>query len=256
LLRYSQLHIEAPTTANGQAGHPPTWAPLIMTSKLCALSLGCVAAALSWSAQAAVVNLNFETIGLAAPSTGTAVGNAFSSAGLSFSANAFAFHNGVNESPSRNDRQTQISTRSGNFGYVRGQNSALTDFADFTIFVTGKNYVQFALNIAAPIQPSEILVFGTGNVQLRQTKTLFSNAGGWAWTTAPFELLDSMNQTPIDHITFTTGISGFAIDDLQFTEAGGGGGGGGGTVPEPAGLGLVALALAAAGLASRRRKSA
>jgi hypothetical protein len=219
-----------------------------MSSKLHAFSLGCVAAALSWSAQAAVVTLDFEAIGLAAPSSGAAVGNTFSSAGLTFSANAMAFHNGT---LTGNDTETQIPTRSNNFGYVRSQMDRFGDFSDFTISVIGKNYVNFSLNIAAPQQPTEILVYGANNLKLLQTKTLFSNAG-WAWTTTPFELLDKTNRTPIDHISFFTGVNGFAIDDLQFTEAVGGGGG---TVPEPAVLGLVALALAAAGAASRRGKS-
>ena len=221
-----------------------------MTSKFHAFSLGCIAAALSWPAQAAVVKLDFETIGLAAPSAGTAVLNSFSSDGLFFSDDAFAFHFGDPET----DEQGQIPKPPVGFGYVHGAG----DFKNFTIWVIGKNYVNFSLNIGAPAQPSDILAFDAqGNTLNTSPISSFSNKNGWAWTTTPFVLVDSKyNQTAIHHISFISGNNGFAVDDLQFTEAGTGGGGGSGKVPEPAGLGLVALALAAAGVASRRGKPA
>ena len=218
-----------------------------MTSKFHAFSLGCVAAALAWPAQAAF--LDFEAIGLAAPSTGTAVLNSFSSDGLIFSANAYAFHN---SKASGNDDQGQIPKPPDGFGYVRGQLNGFGDFTSFTIFIVGKNYVNFSLNIGAPTQPSQILAYDAGNVLLNTSLSSFANTNGWAWTGTPFELVNRTNQTAIDHILFMSGKSGFAIDDLLFTEAGGGGG----KVPEPAGLGLVGLALAAAGAASRRVKPA
>jgi len=227
-----------------------------MSSKFRAFSLGCVAAALSWSAQAAVVNLDFETIGLAAPSTGTAVGSSFSSDGLTFSADALAFHKGVTEDPDRNDTSGAILARAGNFGYVRSlfSNSLPIGgpgFKSFRIDIAGKNYDQFALTLG--VDQSEVRIFAydvNGNVLNTGNKFSFSNSGGFAWGAPRYMLVDGSAKTNIDHITF--GYRGlFAIDDLQFTEAAGGGG----TVPEPAGLGLVVLALAAAGAASRRGKS-
>ena len=225
-----------------------------MTSKFHAFSLGCIAAALCWPAQAAVVKLDFEAIGLAAPSTGTAVLNSFSSDGLSFSANALAFHKGVNESPDRNDTTGAIVTRPGNFGYVRSPFVGL-GFTSFQIDIAGKNYDQFALTFGVAALEVEIYAYGANNRILNSGAHLFSNAGGFAWTTA-YTLVDGSAKTNIDRITFNLSTRGiFAIDDLKFTVAGTGGGGGG-NVPEPAGVGLVALALAAAGVASRRGKSA
>ena len=222
-----------------------------MTSKFHAFSLGCIAAALSWPAQAAVVKLDFETIGLAAPSTGTAVLNSFSSDGLSFSANALAFHKGVIESPDRNDTNTAIVTRVGNFGYVRSPFGS-GGFTSFQINIVGKNYDQLALTIGAAALAVEIYAYGANNQVLNSGRHLFaSNTGGFEWTT--HTLVNGDAKTNIARITFNLATRGiFAIDDLLFTEAGTGGGGG--NVPEPAGLGLVALALAAAGVASRRSK--
>ena len=237
-----------------------------MTSKFHAFSLGCIAAALSWSAQAAVVKLDFETIGLAAPSTGTPVGTAFSSAGLTFrnsssdidinspnfSSNARAFHKGVIESPDWNDTNTAIVTRAGNFGYVRSPFGS-NRFTSFQIDIAGKNYDQFALTFGVAMAEVEIYAYGANNRILNSGAHLFSNNSGFAWTTA-YTLVDGSAKTNIDRITFNLSTRGiFAIDDLKFTVAGTGGGGGG-NVPEPAGLGLVAVALAAAGVASRRNK--
>ena len=101
----------------------------------------------------------------------------------------------------------------------------------------------------------EIYAYGANNRILNSGAHSFSNNSGFAWTTA-YTLVDGSAKTNIDRITFNLSTRGiFAIDDLLFTEADTGGGGGG-QVPEPAGLGLVALALAAAGVASRRGKSA
>ena len=232
-----------------------------MTSKFHAFSLGCIAVALSWPAQAAVVNLDFEAIGKAAPSTGTAVLNSFSSDGLSFSANALAFHKGVpNESPDRNDTNLAIVTRDQNFGYVRSPFADLLPiggqgYSSFEIKIAGKNYDQFALTLGVGGMEVEIYAYGANDKILNSGAHLFSNNGGFAWTTA-YTLVDGSAKTNIDRITFNLSTRGiFAIDDLKFTEAGTGGGGGG-NVPEPAGLGFVALALAAAGVASRRGKSA
>ena len=223
-----------------------------MTSEFHAFSLGCVAAALAWPTQASVVKLDFEAIGLAAPSTGTAVLDTFkANYGLSFSENAFAFHNGG----ANTDEQMQIPKPPGGFGYVHGRIDGAGDFTSFTISIIGKNYVNFSLNIGAPQQPSQILAYDAqGNILNTSPRSDFSNTNGWEWTKTPFELVGIGNNTAIDHISFISGRSGFAVDDLQFTEAGTGGGGG--KVPEPAGLGLVALALAAAGVASRRGKPA
>ena len=229
-----------------------------MTSKLRSFSLGCVAAVLLGSAQAAVVLLDFETIGIAAPSTGTAVGATFSNAGLSFSGNALAFHNGL---ASGNDSLTAIATRTNNFGYVRSpfSNSLPTGgpgFSSFTIHIAaGKNYDKFALTLGVSTVGVDIYAYGAGSTTPLNTGGIhtFSNTGGFAWAATPYLLVDGSTNTNIDRITFNVATSGlFAIDDLQFTTAGTGGG----TVPEPAGLGLVALALAAAGVASRRTKPA
>ena len=178
-----------------------------MTSKFHAFSLGCIAAALSWSAQAAVVKLDFETIGLAAPNTGTQVLNSFLSDGLSFSANALAFHKGVmNESPDRNDTTRGIVTRSGNFGYVR---SPFADplpiggqgFSSFQINIAGKNYDQFALTLGVGGLEVEIYAYDANNRILNSGAHLFSNAGGFAWTTA-YTLVDgkAKNQYRPHHV--------------------------------------------------------
>ena len=226
-----------------------------MTSKFHAFSLGCVAAALAWPTQAAVVKLDFEAIGLAAPSTGTAVLNSFSSDGLSFSANALAFHKGVIESPDRNDTNSAIVTRAGNYGYVRSPFGS-QGFTSFQIDIAGKNYDQFALTFGVAALDVEIYAYDANDNVLNSGAHLFSNAGGFAWKTA-YTLVDGTAKANIKRITFDVTTRGiFAIDDLQFGEAGTGGGGGGGKVPEPAGLGLLALALAAAGVASRRGKPA
>lgn len=220
-----------------------------MSSKLRAFSLGCVAAALSWSAQAAVVTLDFETLGLAASSVGTAVGSSFSSDGLTFSANALAFHNGQ---ASDNDSITAIPTRAGNFGYVRSPFGDM-GYTSFQIDISGKNYDQFALTLGVSTLAVEIYAYDALGKVLNSGLHSFSNSGGFAWA-SPYTLVDGSAKTNIDHITFNFATKGlFAIDDLTFTEAGTPGGG---TVPEPAGLGLVALALAAAGLASKRARSA
>ena len=226
-----------------------------MTSKFHTVSLGCIAAALSWPAQAAVVTLDFEVIGKAAPKAGTAVLDSFLSDGLSFSANALAFHKGVpNESPDRNDTNPTIVTRDPNFGYVRSPfgNSGYTSFQ---IDIAGKNYDQFALTFGVAFADVEIYAYGANNRILNSGAHSFSNNSGFAWTT-DYTLVDGSAKTNLERITFNLSTRGiFAIDDLKFTVAGTGGGGGG-KVPEPAGLGLVALALAAAGVASRRGKPA
>lgn len=227
-----------------------------MTSKFHTVSLGCIAAALSWPAQAAVVTLDFEAIGKAAPSTGTAVLDSFLSDGLSFSANALAFHKGVpNESPDRNDTNTAIVTRADNFGYVRSP-FVNQGYSSFEIKIVGKNYDQLTFTLGVGALLVEIYAYGANNTTpLNSGAHLFaSDNGGFQWKPA-YKLVNGSAKTNIDRITFNLSTRGiFAIDDLEFTEAGTGGGGG--NVPEPAGLGLVALALAAAGVASRRGKSA
>ncbi len=219
-----------------------------MSSKFRAFSLGCVAAALSWSAQAAQVTLDFETIGLAASSTGTAVGNTLGN-GLTFSANALAFHNGK---LTENDLFTSIPTRPNNFGYVRGFYDG-NNFTSFTIKVDAtKSYDRFALTVGVAAQAVEIYAYDASGVVLNTGLHSFQSNNLFQWMTSPYTLVDGSKGRNIDHITFNVAtLSAFAIDDLQFTEAAGGGG----TVPEPAGLGLVVLALAAAGAASRRGKS-
>lgn len=223
-----------------------------MTSKLRAFSLGCVAAALFGSAQAAVVTLDFEAIGLAAPHTGKAVGTSFSSAGLTFSANALAFHKGVlGEVPNENDTNGAMVARAGNFGYVRSLYFG-GGFNGFRIDIAGKNYDRFALTLGVQDTPVEIFAYDANNNKLNTSGGIFQNHPVFAWTSS-FTLVDGSAKTNIDHITFNFATRGlFAIDDLQFTEASPAGG----TVPEPAGLGMVVLALAAAGVASRRSKSA
>ena len=204
----------------------------------------CAAAALSASAQAAVVTLDFESIGIAAPSTGTAVGSTFTASdGVTFGPNAIANHNGKSDG---ND-VVPPPARSGSFGYVRNAFDSRTGApGEFSVsFSATKTYADISLDWSAA-DDFQVTLFDT----IGMTKTFQGNGSsfaGWAFLDLTGIFGDHRR---IDHINFSSGTSRrFAIDNLRLASSSG-------TVPEPAGLGLVALALAGAGLASQRNRKA
>ena len=218
-----------------------------MASKIKLLALGCVASALLGSAQATVVTLDFDAIGLAAPST--VVGSTFTASdGVTFSTNAIANHNGS----SSGSNVVPPPTRADSLGHVIPNgfvSNALVSraYGDFTIsFDRNKTYVDISLEWAA-FGDFQITLFDDTGV----TRTFQGNGSNWTTGWALLDLTGIFgDHRRIDHINFSNSTdSRFAIDNLRLAERPGGG-----TLPEPAGLGLVALALAGAGLASRRSR--
>ena len=197
-----------------------------MASKIKLLALGCVASALLGSAQATVVTLDFDAIGLAAPST--VVGSTFTASdGVTFSTNAIANHNGSSSGnvvppPTRADSLGHVIPN----GFVRNVDISL-EWAAFDDF--------------------QVTLFDDTGV----TRTFQGNGSNWTTGWTLLDLTDIFgDHRRIDHINFSNSTdSRFAIDNLRLAERPGGG-----TLPEPAGLGLVALALAGAGLTSRRSR--
>ena len=219
-----------------------------MASKIKLLALGCVASALLGSAQATVVTLDFDAIGLAAPST--VVGSTFTASdGVTFSTNAIANHNGSSSGnvvppPTRADSLGHVIPN----GFVRNAfDNNIGALGDFTIsFDRNKTYVDISLEWAA-FDDFQVTLFDDTGV----TRPLQRNGSGWTTGWALLDLTGIFgDHRRIDHINFSNSTdSRFAIDNLRLAERPGGG-----TLPEPAGLGLVALALAGAGLASRRSR--
>ena len=161
------------------------------------------------------VTIDFETIGLTAGSPGIAVGTYFLAlAGATFSANARAYNKGT-------ELDFPVPVRAGQTGYCRGMtNPATGDPTSFRIdFAVGSDFKALTLDIANPSTISTIYAFGDvdGLVVLNSTLHDFSNASGWAWTATPFTLVDGSLSTRIDHIVFTPGRNGLAIDNLVLT---------------------------------------
>lgn len=217
-----------------------------MSFKYRALARGCVVAGLSLAAvtsQAAQVVLDFEVLGLAAPATGTPVGDIFKAQGFTFSAGASAFHSGTDDQAWKSGPPTH----SGSFGYVSNEVGV-----GFTINVlAGVNFNGLTMDYAVASQPFSIEVVSradsSGAVNTA-TRDVSATASGWVWTES--DEIVTVGFGLIDRIRFIPSSGFLAIDNLRFTQAGPGT-----NVPEPAGLGLVALALAGAGVATRRRKS-
>ena len=64
----------------------------------------------------------------------------------------------------------------------------------------------------------EIYAYDAGGVILNTGLHLFANAGGMAWTSTPYVLVDGTGGGVIDKITFNVAARGaFAIDDLLFS---------------------------------------
>lgn len=216
-----------------------------MVSKIKLLALGWAAAALLGPAQAAVVLLDFETIGKAAPLAGTPVGNAFVSDGITFSANAVANHNGQ---PSGNlVPPPPRAAADNNFGFVRNAADSSGTAGDFTVqFAAGRSYRDISLEWAAADSFQVTLFDGLGG----SLSTSGLNGSNWGRGWSVLDLSDAFgDHRRIDSISFSGARKRFAIDNLRLNE-----GTAGGTVPEPAGLGLVALALAGVGLAAQRSR--
>ena len=208
-----------------------------MTPKFRMLALGCAAAALFGSAQASVVTLDFETIGIAAPLAGTPVGSIFTADyGVTFSANAIANHSGLG--PPNSVSRPFARPADNNFGFVRNGVDSTTGFT--VSFASTTNYSDISLDWSA-VANFTVTVYDLAG-HSRTSSQGGSNFASWNSLD-----LTSMfgDQRRIDSIDFSSNVhKRFAIDNLQLTVV---------TVTEPAGLGLVALALAGAGLASRRR---
>ena len=217
-----------------------------MSFKLRALVWGGVVVSLALAAvtsQAAQVVLDFEVIGLAAPSTGTPVGDTFKAQGFSFDPSANAFHAGTDADA----WQSGPPIHSGSFGFVSNSLGQ-----GFTINVlAGFNFNGLTLDYAVASQPFRIQVVSradsSGAVNTA-TRDVTAAASGWVWTEN--DEIAKGGFGLIDHINFLPSAGFLAIDNLRFTPEAAGG-----NLPEPAGFGLVALALVGAGVATRRRRA-
>lgn len=219
-----------------------------MSFKFRALARGCLVAGvflLAASAQAAPVVLDFEVLGLAAPSTGTPVGEAFKNQGFTFGADALAFHSGVVGDP--NNWDSGPPARTNNFGFVSN-----TLDVGFTINVlAGFDFNGLTLDYAVASQSFEIKVVSradSSGVVNTVTRDVSASNAGWIWTEN--DEITKAGFGLIDHIDFKPSAGFLAIDNLRFSPSAPGA-----NVPEPAGFALVALALLVAGVASRRRKT-
>lgn len=217
-----------------------------MSFKYRALAWGCVVGSLCLVAtsQAAQVKLDFEDLGLAAPITGTPVGDTFRNQGFTFTSQASAFHSGTDDAA----WQSGPPTHSGSFGFVSNSFGR-----GFTINVlAGFNFGGLTMDYAVASQPFRIEVVsradGTGVVKTA-TRDVSAALSNWVWTEN--DEIANAGFGLIDRIDFISANGFLAIDNLSFTVAAPGA-----SVSEPAGFGLVALALAGAGAATRRRKVA
>ena len=151
-----------------------------MSFKLRALVWGGVVVSLALAAvtsQAAQVVLDFEVIGLAAPSTGTPVGDTFKAQGFSFDPSANAFHAGTDA----NAWQSGPPIHSGSFGFVSNSVGQ-----GFTIqVVNGFNFSGLTMDYAVSTQSFEIKVVSradnTGAVTIA-TRDVIASPSGWVWT--------------------------------------------------------------------------
>ena len=224
-----------------------------MASKIRMLALGWAATALLGSAQAAVVTLDFEAIGIAAPAAGTPVGAAFASDGVTFSANAIANHNGLSSGNVGGVPVRPVADN--NFGFVRNTVDGTTGLLGaFTIqFAAGKSFSNISLEWSAASDLRLMLFDKAGASQsIFGLNGTDSNGVEWGkgWSSLDLSTVFGDHRS-LDRISFSSNLNRrFAIDNLRFTTDSGS------TVPEPTGFGLVAVALAGAGLASRRSRKA
>lgn len=233
-----------------------------MEFKFRALAWGCLAAGMSLSAQAAQVVVDFDVLGLQAGSEGTALANQYQAKGLSFTGDAWLFHNGTDDGNLDRVPCVPSPTNCQPNGFVSNKGSGLT------ITVTeGHSFTGLLLDYAVGPLSFSFTVFSradsSGNVK-SLVRDIVGNSNGWVWTPGVDALSNTNAPTgkgvasltgtsfgEIDKIVFNANPAFFAIDNLVFTDSSGGTGN---PVPEPASFGLVALALGASGLVARRRR--
>ena len=151
--------------------------------------------------------LDFEVIGIAAPSTGTTVGSFFAASGVTFSANALASHNGQ-----ATGNVVPPPTRSGKFGFIRNAVNGSGVAGDFTIqFAAGTTWRSISLEWAA-VDQFQVTVFdGLGGY----VSTSGLNGLNWSRGWSALDLTDVFGGR-IDSIGFSGFNKRFAIDKLVF----------------------------------------
>lgn len=161
--------------------------------------------------------LDFETLGLAAPSTGTPVGTTYlASAGVTFSANAIANHNGTGSGD-----VSGPPVRAGSYGFVRNNIDSVTGkLGSYTIqFSAGVSYTSITLDWAAS-STFQVDVFDRlGNSM--STIGLTGNSNdvpyGTGWQTLNLTALFGDHRI-IDRLVLSSpALLRFAIDNLSLT---------------------------------------
>ena len=161
--------------------------------------------------------LDFETLGLAAPSTGTPVGTTYlASAGATFSVNAIANHNGTGSGD-----VSGPPVRSGSFGFVRNNIDSVTGkLGAYTIqFGAGVSYTDITL-IWAASGSFQVQVFDRLGNSMTTVGLTGSSGGipyGAGWQTLNLTALFGDHRV-IDRLVLSSpSVLRFAIDDLSLT---------------------------------------